>query len=269
MPTDTETPNTCKMLVDLLPGTALDVLLAEERLEVQAHVATCSRCAAELAELEEAAAVLAAGVPQVEPPADLKGRVLAAAREERADAHPPQRARPRLLPAWRRVTPMWGAVAAAVVVSVGSLTWAASLQSQVATLSAQAQVAQAERQKAASYDAVVSVLASNQLAVRSLTPVSTGVPATGTVWLDPSSGSGMIMVRGLPQLLPGRAWQLWFVRGSTRESGGMLWTDKSGTGYTLIKVPRDLDNYESLGITEEPATGSPWPTTPRVAGTQL
>ncbi len=269
MHTDTLHPITCETIADLLPAAALDAVSADERLVVQGHVAGCRRCAAELAELEEAGALLAEAVPQFEPPADLKGRVLAAALAERPSDTAPRRGGLRLLPTRLHVAPMWGAVAAAVIVSVGSLTWAASLQSQIATLSAQAQVAQDEREKAASYDAVVNVLASNQLAVRSLTPASASLQAKGTVWLDPSTGRGMIMMHGLPQLPPGRAWQLWFVRGDTRESGGLLWTDRGGSGYTLIKVPTNLQSYDSIGITEEPATGSPWPTTPRVVGTTL
>ena len=40
-----------------------------------------------------------------------------------------------------------------------------------------------------------------------------------------------------------------------------------GNGYTLIQVPTDLQSFDSIGITDEPGTGSQWPTTPRVIGT--
>jgi RNA polymerase sigma-70 factor (ECF subfamily) len=42
-----------------------------------------------------------------------------------------------------------------------------------------------------------------------------------------------------------------------------------GYGILLIRSPRLLREYDALGITVEPAGGSPGPTTPRVLGTEL
>ena len=61
-------------------------------------------------------------------------------------------------------------------------------------------------------------------------------------------------------------WQLWFVRGSERISGGVLWPDRMGNGYTLIQVPADVQSFDQMGVTEEPGTGSAWPTTKRIMG---
>ncbi len=269
MPAETGTSSACLVVVDLLAGAALEALSAEEQLQVQGHVARCESCAVELAELREVAAALGQGVPQVEAPPDLKARVLAAALAERSGGRQTARQLMALSGVLRRLSPVWGAAAAAVILSVGSLAWAVSLQSQVAALASQAQLAQAEREKAARYDRIVQVLASQQLETRSLTPAAQSVRASGTIWLDPASRSGMVMVHDLPPLPPGRGWQLWFVRGSQRLSGGMVWVDRSGAGYGLITVPDDLASFQSVGITEEPAGGSPAPTTPRVIGAQL
>jgi hypothetical protein len=160
-------------------------------------------------------------------------------------------------------------VAASIALSIVSLVRVAMLQSEVTSLR---QLANAQADRAARYDRVVDVLASEQLAIRPLVPVVQSVRSKGMVYLDPSSGSGMVMCHNLPPVEPGHAWQVWFVRGSERVSGGMLWADGSGNGYTLIDVPRDMDSYESIGLTDEPANngrGSAWPTTPRVLGTTL
>ncbi len=270
MSTQIETNPTCESLADLLAGVALDAASGEERVQVQRHVVACHRCAADLDELREAAAALGELVPQVAPPPALRERVLAAAQRERPGGGSPVRKEPLpIARAVRRISPIWGAIAAAVIVSGGSLAWAASLQSQMAALTVQAQVAQAERDKAARYDRIVQVLASQQMESRPLTPAREGVRATGTIWLDPSSQSGMVMLHDLPPAPPGRGWQLWFVRGSQRVSGGMLRADETGSGYTLVQVPADLKSFDSIGITEEPASGSPAPTTPRIVGTQI
>jgi hypothetical protein len=34
-------------------------------------------------------------------------------------------------------------------------------------------------------------------------------------------------------------------------------------------VPNDVMSFESIGLTDEPSTGSAWPTTPRIIGTPL
>jgi Anti-sigma-K factor rskA len=258
----------CDDIRGLAAGLALDVVDEDEERRVREHVARCPGCADELDRMREAAAVLGSAPPQLDPPPALRGRLLAAARAERPDG---RATRPLGLVGPRavrrpRVTPAWAAIAAAILVSVGSLAWAASLQRQVAQLSAEAEAARA---KADRYDRVVQVLESSQLAVRPLEPVAQTVQARGTVYLDPASGSGMLMVHDLPPPPPGYGWQLWFVRGSERMSGGMLWTDPNGTGYALIRCPKDLQTYDSLGLTQEPSTGSAWPTSPRVMGTKL
>jgi hypothetical protein len=79
----------------------------------------------------------------------------------------------------------------------------------------------------------------------------------------------MLMARGLPPVQPGHAWQLWFVRGNERVSGGVLWPDRMGNGYTLIQVPPDVQSFEGIGVTEEPGQGSAWPTSPRIMGGRI
>ena len=247
----------CEDVVNLAAGYALDALDEDERRLVEEHVERCPNCAEALHQMTESAGALALGVPQVDPAPELRQRLRSAVRAESQERRRVRRFRPRL-------SPVWGAVAAAIVVSAGSLAWAASLQHQVTNLATQAQIAS---DKADRYDHVVRVLASSQLSVRPLWPVS-DVQARGTVYLDPSSNTGMLMVHGL-RPKPGYGWQIWFVRGTERVSGGMVWTDDSGTGYALIRCPGDLQTFDSVGLTLEPSTGSAWPTSPKVMGTTL
>lgn len=253
----TETALTCADVSDLVAGAAVDALSAAEQVTLNRHLVNCAACQKDLDELRAAASQLALGVPQVEPPAGLGDRILSAAL-----LAGPTSARPTPM-SWRgrlrRVAPMWGAVAASVAVAIGSMVWAASLQSQVNQLSTDA----------SRYHHVVSVLESQQLATRPLQPASADAQGSGMVYIDPSTGQGMVMVRNLPPLPQDRAWQVWFVRGTQRVSAGMLWTDQRGNGYCLISVPGDVKQFDSVGLTSEPAHGSPWPTTPRVVGATL
>jgi anti-sigma-K factor RskA len=69
----------CDEVRDLAASFVLGALDADEAAAVRAHVATCADPHAELAELGSVLAVLAESVPVVEPPAALKGRIMAAA----------------------------------------------------------------------------------------------------------------------------------------------------------------------------------------------
>lgn len=248
----------CDDVADLLAGAALGALSPSDAARLQQHLARCAGCERELDSLRETSAALALALaPGQEPPRSVRQSLLAAAQRE-----PPLPSdwRPRrLLAAVRRFAPAWGIAAAGLALGLGSFAWAASLQARVATLEA----------RASRYDRVVAVLASTSLTTRELQPSEPGLPARGTLYLDPASRTGMVMVHDLPPLGAGRTWQLWYVRGADRVSGGLLRTNASGTGYALLQVPTDLERYDSVGITEEPAGGSAAPTSARVIGTQL
>jgi hypothetical protein len=153
-----------------------------------------------------------------------------------------------------------------LIVAVAALGWVAMLQGQISDLRSQELVAS---ERAARFDRMVTVLASNQLSVKPLQPMTGQLPSSGYVFLDPTSGTGMLMCHDLPPVEQGHAYQIWFVRGTDRVSGGMLWPDHAGDGYTLIHVPQDLQTFDSIGLTDEPGDGSAWPTTQRVMAAPL
>ncbi len=252
----------CDEVIELAAAVALDAAEPADQARVEEHVAQCPRCAAALEEFREVAFAMGSSVPQFEPPARLRSRVLLAAQRERPPAVvQPRRTWPRL-----RFSPAWAVAAASLIVSASSLVWVGRLEAEVGQLRVEA--AQAS-DRAARYDRVAEVLASPQLAVRNLTPAVQTMHAYGTVYLDPSSRTGMLMARGLPPVEQGHAFQLWFVRGNERISGGVLWPDHYGNGYALIQVPPDLQSFEGIGVTEEPGAGSAWPTTARIMGAPL
>jgi hypothetical protein len=256
----------CDEFPDRAAALALDAVEPDEVRLIEDHAATCPDCAARLQEFRVVAAVLGSAVPQVDPPEALRARVLEAAR--RTD-QVVLRERRRVWPGIQRrfrVSPAWLVAAASLAFSVFALVRVVAMQTQIVALQSDAQIA---RERAARYDHVAEVLASDKLAIRPLQPVVQTMPSRGMVYMDPLSGTGMVMCHNMPPLEQGHAYQVWFVRGNERVSGGLIWPDHYGNGYTLIQVPTDLQSFDSVGVTEEPGTGSAWPTTPRVIGTPL
>jgi hypothetical protein len=256
---------TCDEFLDLAAVVALDAGDGEDVERVEEHAALCPECQARLDEFRLAAAALGAVLPQLEPSLEVRERLFEAVRREPRPLAfvrrllPRHSSRPRLSAAWL-------VAAASFVLAVVSLTWVAVLQVQMTDLRASLTAAS---DRAARFDRVASVLASDKLAVKPLQPATATVPSSGYVFLDPASGTGMLMCHDLPPVQQGHAYQVWFVRGNDRVSAGMLWPDRRGDGYTIIEVPQDLQSFDSIGLTDEPGSGSAWPTSPRVIGTPL
>ena len=69
---------------DDLVAYSLEALEPGEAAAIEAHAPTCPRCSRELEALAPAVAVLGESVEQLEPPTELRERVLAIVREETA-----------------------------------------------------------------------------------------------------------------------------------------------------------------------------------------
>jgi hypothetical protein len=257
---------TCEEFLELAAVVALDAGDEDDVLQVEEHAAGCAECRAWLDEFRTAAAALGTVMPQVEPSPELRERLFEAVRREPRSLTVVRRLWPRALRRRPRVALPWLVAAASLIVALAALVWVAILQVQLSELRNTTVLAS---ERAARFDRVASVLASDQLAVRPLQPAQTAVPSSGYVFLDPISGTGMLMCHDLPPVPQGHAYQVWFVRGNDRVSGGMLWPDRRGDGYTIIQVPADLQSFDSIGLTDEPGSGSAWPTSPRVIGTGL
>lgn len=247
---------------DLAGAYALGALDPDERLLVDVHIQTCPQCARTVEEAVLTASLLAHAVDSAAPRSNLEERLFARIAQEEgsrsaAPTKPPQSAalpRPsaprqgtlrRILV--RRVLP----VAAAIVLLVGVGTW---------NLQLQAQVAHQQR---------IDALIANAEAY-SLTPAPGSQMVRGKVFVDPSSDQVLLAVDDLPALPADQAYQLWLVRpDGKRDNGGVFRADSQGRATVLITTPSSLDSYASLGVTKEPAGGSPGPTGPKVMGCKL
>lgn len=108
---------------DLAAAYALDALDPEDRWTYERHLDTCDRCREEVPALREIATNLAYSAEGPAPPADLRERILSAAREEpRSGAVLPMRRRRWMFPATA------AAAVAAACAAVGLGLWANTLR---------------------------------------------------------------------------------------------------------------------------------------------
>jgi len=222
---------------------AVDALDEDERAEFEQHLAGCPSCQAEVDDLREAAATLA-DVTAVEPPADLRGRLLADIQTVRPrppvverDAHRPSRVRRR----W--VAPVAAAAAVVVLAGVGGVVWHPWTQSstspQVSAVARVEHAPDAQRFSGHGPDG-----------------------ATVTVYRSTSLDKAVIVAHDLGDAPDGKVYQLWLQDpAGTMHPAGFL----SAGASSSATLSGAAATAKGAGVTIEPAGGSPAPTSDPVA----
>jgi anti-sigma factor RsiW len=219
--------------------------LEDPRLaRLEAHVRACPDCAKELAEYEAVAGILPFALEPEAPPREAWEALLARVRG-RHEARSQRRsiAALRLARPGRVIQPvLWVALAAAVI---GLLFWNASLQRRFSHQST-----------------TIGTLAS--LPAESVVPLggpSPGAGFGGRLYVSADRHQGGLVVNGLPVLQAGRAYQVWFVRpDQSRASSATFRVDTLGQAIVEVAMPRPLDQFDGVAVTEEPEEGSSLPT---------
>jgi anti-sigma factor RsiW len=237
----------------LVGAYALDALDPKERALVEEHLDACPACAEEVAELRAVTAALAADVA-ARPPDALRSAVLAELAGTR-QLPPAARSRARRgaagrgfgRPRWAR--PLVAVAAALVAVCVGLGAVVAGQQGRLDTARARADSLRA--------------LASAAVDVPAARPVAGG----GHLAVVSARDQALVVASDLPALPAGRVYQLWLVKsgGGRPASAGTL-PGQAGKTTRIVGISHaDSD----VGLTVEPAGGSPQPTTPMLAAAPL
>jgi anti-sigma-K factor RskA len=254
---------------------ALDALDIGERRQFEAHLETCAECRADVTEYRRVTAGLGVSIDPVAPPESLKARTLARAMApSAAGALPPG---VHLRDRRSYVSAGWLAAAAGVMIAAAAGIYAWSLRaqldalrtmealasSQVTTLRTELAAVRGDSQRLAR---TVGVLTAPDVVRVDLAGTAGASAASGRAFFSPSRGL-LFNADGLPALQAGRIYQLWMVLPNRAPvSAGLLGVGVGGSGTILAVLPADLavpkGTAVTVAITNEPAAGSPGPTTP-------
>lgn len=254
----------------------LGALPPDERAAFEAHLRTCADCAAEVRALQPMVDAISHGVVSVDPPSDLRRRVLAAAATARTPVVPaaePARQVPSI------ATPRTGSVLtwSGWLAAAASLAAAVWFSSQATTARGQLERAEAEltqavnrlqasqQQLQASVRETDSVRASLALlsAPDSIELRLAGQPpaaaARGRAFLSRSRGL-LFAATSLPAIPTDRTYQLWYLTPGAPVSAGLLSPDAQGNVTVSFDAVDAAQAATGMAVSLEPAGGVPAPT---------
>ncbi len=226
---------------------AMDAVAEPDRARFERHLAGCESCRQEVRGLREAAAALAAAAA-VRPPAALRDAALRAAAQTR-----------QLPPAVTQVPAGWAAARwdlrgwwSRLAVGMAGVLAAVAVAAGVVTYGMQDRLDQAQL-----HDHAVAAVLSAPDATMLSAPVSTG--GTATVVMSHRERALVFTAGDLRRLPSAQSYELWLIGPAGSRPAGMA-SGSSRGGMAGPMVVSGLKDGDSVGLTVEPAGGSPRPT---------
>lgn len=240
---------------DLLVAYALDALEPAEHERVRRLLLERPELQATLDDLRATVGKLPYGLAPAAPPPELRRRVLDHAVGRTVRPAPAEARAGKPAAAIRTWLFGLGGLAAALLVAlITTLGQISGLQSELAAARQQRDQAQ--------LIAATAQAATQQFAAVVAQPVAlaelSGASGNGTV-LQSADGN-LILAADLPPLAAGRVYQLWLIEGENAPvSGGVFTVGADGYGFLTLAAGSPIAGA-TLAVTDEPAPGSPGPT---------
>ena len=236
----------CGDFEELSGAYVLDALTPEERQEAEAHLAECPRCTRLAKELRAVVALLPLVIPQVDPPASLKERLLSAIRQESLDitSQPTQRVRSvqggqnvRRKRQQSLVTRLLAVAAVLLFLLLGGVTgWDFSLQQQLASDYAYQQQ-------------LINTIAHIRATTYMIHGLASDQGATGELLYYRQQNITVLIMHGLPQTQGAHVYQGWLLRGKQPTSIGLL---NVNNGSASLAFPGNITGYDVAAVSLEP-----------------
>jgi len=220
--------------VELTGAYVLGALSADERAAFEVHLASCSRCTAEVRALRPVSDALGQSSLPIDPPPGVRAALTQAITA--ANAAPDTAST-------RTTWPAWLAIAATLALAAGAGWYAINTRRE------------SDRDRL-----INSVLAAPDLARIDLSGQPVAPSATARAYWSRSNGL-VVLASNLPPLPAGRIYQLWVL---TKEpapiSAGLLQPDRDGHASMTVVTPVDMPAPVAMAVTIEPAGGVTAPT---------
>jgi anti-sigma-K factor RskA len=280
----------------MIAAHALGALEAAEARELDAHLATCSECRAELESWRDVSASLAYAAPSAQPSVELRSRILASISAEKAKPSSPaiikenEKAKDIAVVSSRKdsnVMPFEkparrsGSAASRIWAIAASLAFIAliaslillwnrnnAMQQEMARVTTQLDQAQAEltreREVLAREREARELISAPESRIMTLAGTELATRARAKFVYDSKTGRAMLMADDLPPAPAGKAYQLWFIaEGKPPMPGHVFNTNAAGHAEMREQLPEEARGAIIFAVTLEPSNGVNAPTGPK------
>lgn len=227
---------------------ALDALPEDEQREFEEHLAQCEACQREVTELQATASRLGGAVEETPPPG-LRNDVLLAIDETRQERPEPTVVQMPRRSGWTR----WLAAPAAAVVVILVVGLGVALNN------VNGRVDELEARSGA----VTDVLTADSVEIREIVVDRT----TARVVAAPSRGEAAFFASGMDRAPDEQTYQLWLMADGEATPAGLFQPDENGE--VIAVMTGDVASADAIGVTVEPASGSPQPTSDPIMVVEL
>jgi anti-sigma-K factor RskA len=235
----------CDAITELVADYAFGLTSADESRLVESRLTACPEASSQLADFRRLQDEMRLGVPQIEPPAALGDRIMAAAAATVTTAPQP------------RITPLnanrgWLAAAAAIaLLLLTNIYWltrvSEPLPDQLATF----------------------VVNSEDIRWAKLPAEDENSAAAAFIMWNPGGTDGMMYAENFPPLEAGQIYQLWLTKDGVRTPVGSFSVNEEGEAALLFSAEQPVGSFVWAWITVEPETGSAQPSDNVVTGGEL
>lgn len=255
-------------LRELTGAYALGALSDEEKRALEAHLASCAECAAEVRAFGDVARGLNHAVPQLDLPPSLRGRVVAHVESMAAKSAVPPAVVSRPPSTERFSGAVWLALAASLVAGVLGF-YALTLRNRVQVLqgeladarqraAAAEQIVETIQQRAENLQRTSDIIGASDVTTVTLKGQGAGSAASGLALVSRSRGV-VFVGQNLPPLDPGRIYQLWVVSTTGPPLNAGIFAPDAAGAASLTTV-LNVSSFKAVAVTLEPAGGVPAPT---------
>jgi anti-sigma factor RsiW len=260
------TTSICDEVLNLIPAYAFGAADPEETRLVERHLHECPEALVELSTYSEMRDGMLFDAPLVAAPPQLAGRIAQIPKTKQGTSLPNASTsqtlphKPAASPTVKTPTAInfgWAAAAAALMlIIVSNLYWFTQLRA-VQTQQDEALTLVTEQARA------IAALSSGEIQETTLTSADvTASESNGSLLWSRDQQVAVLRVDNLPAITQEQTYQLWLLAGDQPTSAGIFRVNPAGVGVLVLSPESAMTAFDGVGITLEPAGGSPAPTTP-------
>jgi anti-sigma-K factor RskA len=238
---------------ELTGAYVLDALSPAETRAFQEHLQHCPSCRVEVQQLRDVVGALPLAVEEVEPPANLFGRIQDTIETERPVLKPITggRTTPRRPVPWSYLEIALAGIAAVFIVALG--VWNIHLQNQISN-----------DRSALAYQSAIYRAIQQGGTVAIVPGTGSATTASAAFVQPPSRQHPYLIVNGLPAPQSGHVYEVWLIKPRAQPVPAGVF-NTGGSGPEIWQLPRSATGFSVTAVTEEAGPhGSPVPQGPKV-----